>query len=69
MKKLQKTKKKLKKSKTFLAFLRPKKIKSLILWFLVKGLYFQNLQSEILKLKILQAFGVKWRENGFIFST
>ena len=63
MKKLKKTAKKSQKSRTFLAFLGLKKVKSLILWFLVKGLYFQNLQSEILKLKISQAFGVKWREN------
>jgi len=46
-----------------LAFLRLEKVKSLILWFLVKGLYFQYLQSEILELKISQAFGLNlWRK-------
>ena len=39
LKKLQKTKKKSEKTKTFFAKLGPKKVKSLILWFLVKGLY------------------------------
>ena len=66
MKKLQKTKKKSEKSKTFLVFLRLKKVKLLILWFLVKGLYFQYLQSEFLKLKISQAFGLNSWENKFI---
>ena len=53
MKKLKKTAKNLAKSKTFLAKIGLKKVKSLILCFLVKGLYFQNLQSEIFWLKIL----------------
>jgi len=65
---LQKSKKKLKKSKTFFAFLRLKKVKSLILGFLVKGLYFQNLQLEILELKISQAFGLNLRGKYFIFA-
>ena len=60
MKKLQKTAKKLKKTKTFLAKSRLKKVKSLILCFLIKSLYFQNLRSEIFCLKISHAFGVKW---------
>ena len=66
MKKLQKTVKKSQKSKTFLAKSRLKKVKSLILCFLVKGLYFQNLQSEIFCLKISQAFGLNSWRNYFI---
>ena len=63
MKKLKKTAKKSQKTKTFLAFLRLKKVKYLILWFLVKGLYFQNLRTEIFCLKISQAFGLNlWRK-------
>ena len=63
MKKLKKTAKNLAKSKTFLAKFGFKIIKSLILWFLVKGLFFQNLQSEIFCLKISQAFGLNsWRK-------
>ena len=61
-----KSSKKSTKTKKNLAFLRLKKVKSLILWFLVKGLYFQNLQLEILKLKISQAFGLNSWENKFI---
>ena len=67
MKKFEKSKKKSQKSKTFLAFSRLKKVKSLILWFLVKGLYFQNLRLEILKLKISHAFGLNLWEKYFIF--
>ncbi|MBQ2375423.1 MAG: hypothetical protein II298_01985 [Bacteroidales bacterium] len=67
-KKLQKTAKNLAKSKTFLAFLGLQKVKSLILCFLVKGLFFQNLQLEILKLKISQAFGLNSWGKFFIFS-
>ena len=66
MKKLKKTAKNLAKSKTFLAKIGLKKVKSLILWFLVKGLYFQYLQSEIFWLKISQAFGLNSWENKFI---
>ena len=40
----------------------------MILWFLVKGLYFQNLRSEIFCLKISHAFGVKCEEKFFIHS-
>ena len=68
MKKLKKTAKNLAKSKTFLAKFGLKIIKSLILWLLVKGLYFQNLQSEILKLKISQVFGLNSWRKFFIFS-
>ena len=66
MKKLQKTAKKLKKPKTFLAKSRLKKVKSLILWFLVKGLYFKKMRTNIFCLKISQAFGLNSWKNYFI---
>jgi len=47
-------------------FLGLKKVKSLILCFLVKGLFFKNLQSEIFWLKISQAFGLNSWEKDFI---
>ena len=64
---MKKVKKKNKKSKTFFAFLKQRKVEFLILWFLVKRLYFQNLRLKILKLKISQAFSIKWRGDEFIF--
>ena len=59
--------KKLAKSKTFLAKIGLKKVKALIYCFLVKDLYFQYLQSEILELKISHAFGVKFIEILFTY--
>ena len=67
MKKLKKTAKKLAKTKTFLAKIGFKKVKSLIYCFLVKGLYFQYLRTENLDLKISQAFGVKFIEILFTY--
>ena len=39
----------------------------MILWLLVKSLYFENLRSENFCLKISHAFGVKWWWKFFIF--
>jgi hypothetical protein len=54
------------KTKKNLVFLGLKKVKSLILCFLVKGLFFKNLQSKIFWLKILYAFGLNSWEKDFI---
>jgi hypothetical protein len=47
-------------------FLGLEKVKSLILCFLVKGLFFKNLQSEPFWLKISQAFGLNSWKKYFI---
>ena len=53
MKKFEKTAKKSQKTKTFFGKIKAQKIKYLILWLLVKGLYFQYLLTKIFEPKIL----------------